>query len=185
MKVCIIGAAPSSVALAPYNSEWQIWGCSSQMPGLPRLDVAFEVHNMNRIVEPIPPAYREFLENFKGIVWTMAEYPNIKGCEVLPYKALMKKYSPYFFTSSVAWMFAMAIEVADEISLYGVDMAASTEYFDQRMGLQFFATVAMKKGIRVTVPPQSDLLRPLPLYGLREYNHAWIKQTTREKDLNH
>jgi len=153
MKVCIVGSAESSISLAPFQDpEWEIWSCSPTMRLLPRIGVAFELHKYDRTVEPFSPEYVSWLNDFDGIVWMMAEYPQVKNCEVIPYKALMKKYSPYFFTSSIAWMMALAIEVADEISLYGVDMAASTEYYDQKMGCQFFAQIAKKKGIKVSVP---------------------------------
>ena len=183
MKVCIIGSAPASAALAPFNSEWQIWSCSPTMRQLPNVDVAFEIHKYDRVYSSFSQEYKSWLESFPGLVWMMAEYPQVKGCQVLPYKALMKKYSPFFFTSSVAWMMAMALEVASEISLYGVDMACNTEYHDQKMGCQFFATLAKNKGIKVTVPPESDLLRPPPLYGIREYQHSWIKQTARQREV--
>jgi len=184
MKVCIVGSAESSISLAPFQDpEWEIWSCSPTMRLLPRIGVAFELHKYDRTVEPFSPEYVSWLNDFDGIVWMMAEYPQVKNCEVIPYKALMKKYSPYFFTSSIAWMMALAIEVADEISLYGVDMAASTEYYDQKMGCQFFAQIAKKKGIKVSVPPESDLFCPPPLYGVREYSHEWIKQTCREREL--
>ncbi len=183
MKVCIVGSAPSSVALAPFNSDWQIWACSPSMHQLPSVDVAFEIHKYDREYSPFHNDYKVWLENFGGLVWMMAEYPQVKGCQVLPHKALMDKYSPYFFTSSISWMMAMALEVASEISLYGVDMADISEYHDQKMGCQFFATLAKNKGIKVTVPPESDLLRPPPLYGIREHSHAWIKQTAREREV--
>jgi len=79
----------------------------------------------------------------------------------------------------------MAIEEQPErIAFYGVDMAATTEYLDQRLGCQFFAREAAKLGIEVGVPPESDLLRPAPLYGVCEQSHAWIKQRTRAVELN-
>ena len=43
--------------------------------------------------------------------------------------------------------------------------------------------LAKNKGIKVTVPPESDLLRPPPLYGIREYSHAWIKHTARGREV--
>src|SRR5215831_4146159 len=47
LKVALIGTAPSSRMLAPYNDpSWKIWGCSpGNMKILPRADVWFEVHS--------------------------------------------------------------------------------------------------------------------------------------------
>jgi hypothetical protein len=51
------------------------------------------------------------------------------------------------------------------------------------MGCQHFAVEAMKRGIEVGVPPESDLLRPPPLYGVCEHSHVWIKQNIRAREL--
>ena len=185
MKIALVGGARDSYMLAPYNTDWEIWACSpNTVMSLPSLNVCFEVHKYDINDPRYGVDYSNWLNNFEGLVWMMDEYPQVKGCHVIPYGELIEKYSPYFFTSTVAWMFAMAIEMgADEISLFGIDMATSTEYFDQRLGCQYFATKAVEKGVKVTVPLESDLLRPQPLYGIREYQHSWIKATARRKRL--
>jgi hypothetical protein len=102
----------------------------------------------------------------------------------VPVDDLVAKYGPYFFTSSLAWMFAMAIEAGDEkIGLWGVDMAASEEYGYQRAGCQYFAMLAKARGIEVGVPPESCLLRPPPLYGVSELDHDRIKLLARKREL--
>src|SRR3981189_2150960 len=47
LKVALIGTAPSSRMLAPYNDpSWKIWACSpGNMNVLPRVDVWFELHS--------------------------------------------------------------------------------------------------------------------------------------------
>ena len=47
LKVAIVGTAPSSRLLAPFNDpSWQIWVCSpGNMNTVPRVDVWFEIHN--------------------------------------------------------------------------------------------------------------------------------------------
>jgi hypothetical protein len=70
-----------------------------------------------------------------------------------------------------------------EIGLWGVDMAAQEEYGDQRLGCQYFVTLAKQKGIKVTVPPESDLLMPRMLYGVGEWSPKMIKMTARLKEL--
>ena len=190
MNVILLGTAPSSMRLAPFgNPEWEIWACSPGTYPLVnegvRFDRFFELHRF----EPNQPwfsgGYIEFLQNFKGPVVMSEQVDSIPGCELLPWQELVQKYGPYFFTSSLAWMCAMAIEAgAKRIGFYGVDMAATTEYLDQRLGCQYFAQLAVSKGIEVGVPPESDLLRPAPLYGVCETSHAWIKQRTRNIEMN-
>lgn len=72
----------------------------------------------------------------------------------------------------------------DTIGLWGVDMAATEEYGDQRAGCQFFILEALRRGITVYVPPESCLLRPKPVYGLSEWTHDYIKSTARMRELN-
>src|SRR5512143_2413950 len=46
LKVALIGTAPSSRMLAPYNDpSWKIWACSpGNMNAIPKADVWFEIH---------------------------------------------------------------------------------------------------------------------------------------------
>lgn len=185
-QIVIVGTAPSSIRLGPYaNPDWEVWACSPGTYGvLPRINQFFELHRWEPGQPWFSEGYCDFLRAFNGPVWMSAPVNEVKGCVVLPVDALVQKYSPYFFTSSIAWMMAMAIEAgATKIALYGVDMAATEEYGYQRAGCQFFAMLAKAKGIEVGVPPESDLLRPAPLYGVCEQNHGWIKALAREQEL--
>jgi hypothetical protein len=191
MNVILLGTAPSSMSLAPFgNPEWEIWACSPGTYGLAvqngvKFDKFFELHRWEKHQPWFSEGYVDFLRNFDGEVIMSEAVPEVKGCALLPWQYLVSKYGPYFFTSSLAWMMAMAIEAgAKKIGLYGVDMAATTEYLDQRLGCQYFAQLAVSKGIEVGVPPESDLLRPAPLYGICETSHAWIKQRSRNIEIN-
>lgn len=184
-KIVLLGTAPASMNIAPFGGDWEIWACSPGTYGVPKIDKFFELHRY----EPGQPwfgeGYCDFLKKFQGEVIMSAPVPDIPNCTLLPYQHLVEKYSPYFFTSSLAWMMAMAMEEKPEkIALYGVDMASTEEYKDQRLGCQFFALLAKAQGIEVGVPPESDLLRPAPLYGVCETSHAWIKQTARARELS-
>lgn len=199
MKLAIIGSAPSSIRHAPYNDpSWQIWGCS---PGtyavMPRCDVFFELHRFEPGVIGRPetqkpwfsPEYVAWMARQK-LVWMQDKIPEIPGSQRLPHEKLITKYGSYFFTSSIAWMLAMAIEAIQEsgdkdnaIGLYGVDMAANEEYADQRPGCQFFVQVAYQLGISIVIPPESDLLAPPMLYGIGESDHMMVKLTERRREL--
>ena len=184
-NIVLLGTAPASMQLAPFgNPEWEIWACSPGTCGAPRIDKFFELHRW----EPGQPwfgeAYVNFLQNFPGEVIMGSHEPSVKNCKVIEWERLVRDWGPYNFTSSLAWMCAMAIEARPaKIAFYGVDMAATTEYHDQRMGCAHFAVEAQKRGIEVGVPPESDLLRPPALYGICEHSHAWIKQTIRAREL--
>ena len=72
----------------------------------------------------------------------------------------------------------------DVIGLWGVDMGATEEYQWQRPGCQFFILEAMRRGIGIYLPPESDLMRPMPVYGISEWDHNYIKLTTRSREIN-
>jgi len=188
-KVVLLGTAQASMNLAPFGQsadgdDWEIWSCSPGTYGVPRIDRFFELHRWEPGQPWFQEGYTNFLKGFVGPVYMSKHIPEVTNCVVLPYKELVAKYGPYFFTSSLAWMMAMAIEEgAEKIALYGVDMAHSTEYGEQRLGCQYFAVLARSLGIEVGVPPESDLLRPAPLYGICENSHGWIKQTCRAREL--
>ena len=185
-NVALLGSAPSSIRLAPFsNPNWAMCGCSPGVYGVaPRSNAWVELHRYEPGQPWFSPEYCMFLANYPGPVWMAEKRPEIPNSIELPLVELIQKYSPYFFTSSLAYMMAMAIECGfKRIGLYGVDMAAATEYKDQRLGCQYFAIIAKAHGIEVGVPPESDLFRPAPLYGVSEVSHARIKMLARRREL--
>ena len=187
-KIALIGSAPSSVGLAPYNDpNWQVWGCSPGSYGVippGRSDAFFELHRYEPGQPWFSEGYCKFLSEHKRLIVSGPD-PRLPNAEVLDVKKLVSKYGPYFFTSSLAWMVAMAIEEgATTIGLWGVDMSATEEYGYQRAGLQFFAMLCKSLGIELGIPPESDLLQPPPLYGVCEQNHEWIKALQRQREFD-
>lgn len=185
-KICLLGSAPSSLRLAPYgNMDWAMCGCSPGVYGVaPRTEAWVELHRYEPGQPWFSPEYCQFLAHYPGPVWMAEKRAEVPNSVELPLIDLIQKYSPYFFTSSLSYMMAMAIECGFKtIALFGVDMAAASEYKDQRLGCQFFATMAKARGIEVGVPPESDLLRPAPLYGVSEVSHARIKFLARRREL--
>lgn len=215
MKIALLGSAPSSVRLAPFgNPEWQIWACS---PGtyalLPRCNAFFELHRWEPGVVGKPdtqkpwfsPEYVAWMGK-QSLVWMLEPVPEIPGSKELPYAAMSGRWGTYFWTSSLAYMLAMAMDEilaerekrkaagmsqaeqdeaakGDVVGLWGVDMSATEEYGYQRAGCQHFLCEANRLGIGVYVPPESDLLRPMPPYGLMESSHWHIKGLARLREL--
>lgn len=187
-NICLVGSAPSSIRMAPYgNPDWCIVGCSPGVYGIaPRVDAWVELHRWEPGQPWFSPEYVQFIEKFPGPVWMAKELPNVPNSTALPIEQLVAEFGPYFFTSSLSYMMAMAILAGfKKIMLAGVDMAAESEYALQRPGCWYFAMIAKARGIEVGVPPESDLFRPPPLYGLSELSHARIKMTARRRELEH
>lgn len=204
VKIGLIGSAPS-ILLAPLkNPEWQFWACSPGAWGaiaaappnglgldpMQHVHLWWEIHRYEPGQPWFSPEYCAFLAKHPKVMVAQA-VPQIPNGVPVPVEDLVDEFGPYFFTSSLAWMFAMAIkhiEVAGKpagsaIGLWGVDMSATEEYGFQRAGCQFFAMLARARGIEVGVPYESDLLRPPPLYGVSEVSHDRIKMLQRMREL--
>lgn len=211
MKIALCGTSPYSVRLTPYGDmTWKIWGCSPGLyPIAGRLDAWFELHRWEPPTLGAPhmqvpwfsPEYCGWMAQRTHVVWMAQKLAAIPMSQALPVADLVKKYGHYFFTSSLAWMAAMAIEAIllnrellaagdpaampgvpgepDAIGFWGVDMSTEEEYILQRSGCQFFATLAASMNIKVIVPPESDLLIPPALYGIAESSPRAIRSRAR------
>lgn len=211
MKIALCGTSPYSVRLTPYGDPtWKIWGCSPGLyPIAGRLDAWFELHRWEPPTLGAPhmqvpwftPEYCGWMAQRQHVVWMAQKLAAIPMSQALPADDLVKKYGHYFFTSSLAWMAAMAIEAIllnrellaagdpaafpsvpgepDAIGFWGVDMSTEEEYVQQRSGCQFFATLAASMNIKVIVPPESDLLIPPALYGIAEGSPRAIRSRAR------
>lgn len=195
------------------DDDWEIWGVSPGVFGVAlRLTRWFEVHRWEPGKSWFSPEYCQFLREFRGQVYTGGVVPEIPNHVVYPIERVEAEFSAYFLHSSLSLMLAVAIlEIEDDrrkmiaaaggaqpnagmqawlsarddmIGLWGVDMAANEEYGDQRSGCHFFILEALRRGIKVYVPPESCLLRPKPVYGLSEWDHSYIKATARMREFN-
>jgi hypothetical protein len=187
LKVALVGTAPSSRMLAPFaDPSWTIWACS---PGnqniLPRVDAWFEVHG--NLLWPENQAYGapyiEWLKQQKFPIY-MHDQSVVPNALTFPMAELVKEFGKYFFTSSFAWMMALAMHKgAKEIALYGIDMASRDEYILQRPGFFFFRHIAEQRGIKVSAPHESDIMQPPGLYGYSEVTPFGRKILAREQEL--
>jgi hypothetical protein len=181
LKIAMIGTAPSSRMLAPYNDpSWTIWACSpGNMNALPRVDVWFELHS-NLLWpehESYGKPYIEWLKLQKFPIFMQERWPTTEGTMVplssivpkavaFPKDEMVALFGDDFFTSSFTWMMALAIKMgATEIALYGIDMASRDEYIRQRPGFFFFRYLARQHGIKVSAPHESDIMQSPALYA--------------------
>jgi hypothetical protein len=187
MKIAILGAAPSSFQLAPFGEvEWEIWACSPGNYKLPRIDAWFELHSLDRKWVPGNEPYVAALEKHPRVYVSKPDRRLPNGI-LYPRKEIMGKYVNYhhaFFSSSPAFMMAMAIELnPTHIGMWGIDMAAGSEWEYQRPGCHFFMGEAIKRGINLVIPSQSDIAQVHPLYAYKEHWPMYWKQKTRKDEL--
>lgn len=199
LKVAMVGTAPSSRMLAPYaDPSWKIWACSpGNMNTLPRVDVWFELHS-NLLwpeYESYGKPYVEWLKQQKFPIYMQELWPKTDGsmqplkeivpnATVFPVNEMVAEFGDEFFTSSFAWMMALAIsQGATEIALYGIDMASRDEYILQRPGFYYFKREALKRGIRVAAPHESDIMQSPALYAFVDSTPFGRKLAARRQEI--
>lgn len=183
-KIAILGSAVSSVGFAPlHDPSWEIWACSPANKGIPRCDVWFELHNLEVKRREGLAEWLEYLKQ-QPCVYMQKAYPDFPGSVEYPLKQMLEKWGPFWWTSQISYMIALAMEQKPEaIGLYGVDMAANSEYNQQRLACQFFIREILQTDIKLVVPPESDILEPAPLYGYCESSRQWRKLNARMLEL--
>ena len=184
-KIAVCGSAASSVGLAPYGDPtWEIWSCSPANKGQPRVDVWFELHNPELKVREGLFEWMEWLKT-KPLVYMQRAYKEYPGAKAYPLQAMLNKWGPYLWTSQLAYMLALAIEQKPaQIALYGIDMAANSEYNQQRLACQFLLKhIIDSQDIELIVPPESDILEPAPFYAYCESSRQWRKFYARKNEL--
>ncbi len=181
MKIAIVGTAVHCAA-APYaDPAWEIWGTSNVT--LPRFTRWFALQQASYLRSV--PDYWAKLAAMTVPVMMKDVHADIPASAAYPRGEMIAKYGTWFFTSSVAWMLALAIEQKpDEIGLFGVDMATESEYGAQKAGCRFFLQIALMSGIKVTLPEESEVVVPGRLYGF-EPEFSWIemKANARKAEL--
>lgn len=192
MKLAILGAAPNSRLKAPFHDpSWTMWSCSEKNHDLPRVDVAFELHDIGRLFSGANPLgqpfdYGPYIKwlNERPKVYLQSTDARIPNAVAYPRDEMVKAFGPYFFTSSIAWMLALAIsEKPEAIGLWGVDMAAVEEFSNQRPGCQYFIQKAVDVGIRVMAAPECSVTVPPAYYGYRERYPMWSSLVARKIEL--
>lgn len=199
-KVAIVGFADGHRDQAPFdNPEYEIWGLNrlhAAMPGK-RWDRWFEIHDVQKYYmgsegHPADKEHLEFLRTFAGPIYLRPQDMELVGLacpskQAYPLTAVLRDFGPYQ-TNSISWMLALAIAMGFKvIELYGVDMAQdqlfSAEYRQQRPSCEWLIGVAQGRGIRVGIPPGSDLLKADHLYGIDDGSPAMLKAMSRLQEL--
>lgn len=178
--IAILGSHPATVAQAPFaDMSWIISACSPhnfELRVLPRWDQWFEVHLPTVAHETRSYHYLRSLEmsardkaerGENPVIWmrdkkAISHFP---GAKLYPEKQMKDRFGPFCFTSSIAFMLAMAIVDCEahginQIGLWGIMQQSDTEYAYQRPGIQALIWQATQAGIRVLAPRESCLFDP-------------------------
>jgi len=193
-KVAIVGFAPSWNQ-APFADEsYEIWGLNElyklfqKHPGT-RADRWFEIHS-RQSPSKNKPEHIGWLKSAPIPIYMWEEYEDIPNSVKFPKDDIVKwledqgYYGAKYFTNSISWMIAYALyEGFEEIAIYGVDMAQDSEYQHQRPSCEYIIGICEGRGVKVTIPADSDLLKTGLLYGFETDNSMRIKMKSRMKEL--
>jgi hypothetical protein len=199
MKIALVGSEPESHGFAPWDDlSWEIWSCGMSSEHFPRVDRHFEVHALDLVEmtfggERVASWAKHLREH--PCVYSLCAQADLPNATLLDVPALFARFSPYFFSSTMAWMLGKAImdvearrasgkNEPEVIGLWGIDCTAQEEYLAQRPGVQFFLREAKLANISLEVPLESDILQPAPQYGLREFDNQFRKTFARKRRLD-
>ena len=190
-KLAIVGTAPSSIYLAPYNDpDFEIWGLNGVYSYIDFAMVSnftrwFDIHSMKAIKDlsgstdaryQFGNGYYGWLQGLTIPLYNQEVFPDFPTSVKYPLEEILRKFPRKYFTNSISWMLALAIyEGYEDISIYGVDMAMSSEYSEQRPSCEYFIGYAEGLGINVYIPDQSDLLKTPFLYGFEDEKRDYMR----------
>ncbi len=169
-KVAIVGGAPSSAHLAPYDDlSYEIWVHGNQIDrhAGKRVTRIFEIHDdLSEHGDVLK--YAQMLVD-KGIPMCVGEGFPIKAphVEVYPFEAV-NRFMGEHLTSTPAYMMGYAMLRGDvkEIMIYGCDMAVDNhEYFYQRPVMYAWIGLAIGRGIKIGIPKASSLFKDTYVEG--------------------
>lgn len=178
-KLAIVGAEPQTRDNAPWDdSSFDIWAISNWAAAdwMKRCDAVIEIHKPELYQNhPKDPIYWNWLKTTKTPVYMQLwdenvpasiEYPLREVLAMLPMK--VKGLAARPLNSSIAFALGLAIlKGYKDIDLYGIEMAASSEYRSQQPIFSFWVGFAAGRGVNLNINCTHKLFVQ-PLYGYEE-----------------
>ncbi len=220
-KIAILGTTPTRMA-GPINDEsWEIWTIGPGGKDTHRWDRLFETHTTwpenFAALDDNKKSYLDDLSQVKKpqIVHTIVDMrqhlldwchglghdekwlkQNVRGNWasqiVIDRESLFKKYRRMWFSTSICYAVAMAIEEgATDIGCWGIDLESGEEYIAQHWGCAYFLDLARLAGVNLHFPQGSGLTRDINPYPDCYETHLaltlekkanWLEHTLRQAD---
>ena len=182
-KIAIVGFT-SSRNEAPWDDPtFEKWICNNLWKFVPedKWDRLYDLHEHHNIVKDAEHA--GYLARCEKPVYVFEPKPEWPTSVAFPKDEILETLGRYF-TNSISWMVAHALmEGATELHIYGVDLAQGTEYAQQRPSAEYMLGIAVGMGVKVYIPPSSDLLHAGTLYGVEDDSWLSARLATREAEL--
>lgn len=160
LKVAIIGLSTRTHHLAPWDDPtWEKWGLPWDDFGWTRMSRLFEMHDQRLLDSKHSKRCVHYAERLKDCPILYMQEARENAIQY-PFDEVGETVGQAYWNSSIAYALALAIhEGAQEISIFGVDMDGTDEYFYQRPNLEYLVGVARGKGIKVHIPDESPLCK--------------------------
>ena len=171
---CIVGLAPSTrLGFLHEPPGTEVWTLNNAFKcftpeELTKFTRWFQIHpkeeweanNAKELAD-----YRAFLNGLSVPVYMDAVHSEYRNSVRYPLEEVIKDLGYDYFTSSIAYLIALAIfERFEDLHLFGIEMVFGTEYVHERPCVEFWLGVAHARGIELRMPEGTTLLRG-PLYG--------------------
>jgi hypothetical protein len=167
-KVAIVGFASNSLHLVPwFDPEYEIWGMNQGHINFQRrADRWFEMHSPEFTADVRDPQYIPFLQTCPVPIYMIDAYEAYPNSVRYPIEDAIEYAGRDYFTSSVAFMLAIAgMEGFKQVDLYGINLAIGDEYFYEKPCAEWWLGKLEAKGINIFVPHASSLLKQYRRYG--------------------
>ena len=144
--------------------ERPIWKTEFE-PAPEKLDKMFcmdQIDNLRSIDEMKVFTREEFIKkiNDRNIPVVMTDKDDrITKCEVYPLQEVHDKYGPIYFTNSICFMIAEALNRGvTELEFWGIAQGGRLEYLKERRGVEYWLGMAVGQGVKVSINSSSHLL---------------------------
>jgi hypothetical protein len=168
-NVAIVGFTAHREEAMALDDSWEIWGLNELHRYMPveRFHRWFEIHDRAVLQkDPGGPEHLADLAKMDIPVYMHQHWDDIGPSLPFPADEIVENLGRDYFTCCPAWMLGMAVAMGfRRIAMYGVDMATQSEYESQRPACEYWLGVAAGRGVEVSVPDTSDLLKCIGRYG--------------------
>lgn len=181
-KIAIVGFTTSRNQTPWDDPTVEKWICNNLWKFVPdKWDRLYDLHRHDDIIKDAEHA--GYLARCTKPVYVFEPRPEWPTSVAFP-RAEVTDVLGNYFTNSISWMVAHALmEGVTELAIYGVDMAQGTEYSAQRPSVEYHLGIAGGMGVKVHIPPESDLLHAGTLYGVEDDSWLHTRLRTREAEL--
>lgn len=182
-KIAVVGTCPSRMSAPFADMSWDIWTIGPGGKNSNRWSTLFEIHGSGTW----PEGFAEYLQELKAEkppkrIFTESPMPDWPANVVYPQETLFAKYGRKWFTSSISYALALALEEnVTELGIFGIDLESGEEYKSQFDGCRYFLDLARLAGVNLVMPVGCGLLRdPIPYPNSFETHLAMTLQSKSE-----